>query len=442
MTGRRRNDHTAKLYLYTAATIVIGLVAFVWSAATFKLDPMIALTIDKDDEGILLGLVFWILIGLLGGLRIERLNGYGVLTFHFPFIIAAMALGGPTAGAVVAAVSTIEARELRPAEVPWYGTLANHAALTFAAVAGGVTMVVARTALVDLRFDDAQAIELVAIIVGSLVFAVTATALVAGTIVLRDHLTVSGAIAVFDGAYRTTAASEVVLGWLLWLTYSVVGWWAALICAALVLVLWSSLIYQRLADLEPLTGLLRRAKFAERLNDARNATVNRGVIGALLVIDIDGFKRINDTHGHAFGDGVLVEIADRLMKAIRRYDSAGRPGGDEFEILLRNLPDFATAVLLAKRICDQLCQPMLIEGKTEHVGASIGVFVMEPEGTVPNVGRIRDIADRRMFYIKARGGGVQAEEPPLDVAIDGSGGRTGPVIRGFAAQGPVTAFLD
>ena len=50
-----------------------------------------ALTINKNDEGILLGLVFWILIGLLGGLRIERLNGYGVLTFHFPFIIAAMA---------------------------------------------------------------------------------------------------------------------------------------------------------------------------------------------------------------------------------------------------------------------------------------------------------------------------------------------------------------
>ena len=126
------------LAIYTAVTIVAGIAALAWAAVTFPIDETISLTTAGGREGILLGLVFWIAIGLLGGTRVERMHGHGVLTFHIPFIVAAMALGGPTAGALVAMLSTIERRELR--EVPWYGTLANHAALTFSAVVGGVVL--------------------------------------------------------------------------------------------------------------------------------------------------------------------------------------------------------------------------------------------------------------------------------------------------------------
>ena len=81
-------------------------------------------------------MVFWILLGLLGGTRVQNLHGHGVLTFHMPFIIAATALGGPVAGGWVAVFATFEAREFR--EVPWYGMLANHAAIAVSAVLAGI----------------------------------------------------------------------------------------------------------------------------------------------------------------------------------------------------------------------------------------------------------------------------------------------------------------
>ena len=141
--------------------------------------------------------MFWVVIGLLGGTRVERLHGHGVLTFHLPFIIAAMALGGPTAGAIVAMVSTFEAREIR--EAPWYGVLANHAALTLAAIIGGVVLVGTRVVLsTGVIGVDPNAVELIAIVLGALVLTVTTTALVAGTVILRDHLTVPEAVRVFD----------------------------------------------------------------------------------------------------------------------------------------------------------------------------------------------------------------------------------------------------
>ena len=106
------------------------------------------------------------------------MHGHGVLTFHIPFIIAAMALGGPTAGALVAMLSTIERRELR--EVPWYGTLANHAALTFSAVIGGVVLLVIDARLVDLLPDKPQAVELIAIVAGGALMSVIVIGIVAG----------------------------------------------------------------------------------------------------------------------------------------------------------------------------------------------------------------------------------------------------------------------
>ena len=94
------------LYLYTGTTIVAGFAALTWASLTFPIWPGISLTQAGGREGILLGLVFWILLGLLGGTRVQHMHGHGVLTFHLPFIIAATALGGPVAGAPVAADRT------------------------------------------------------------------------------------------------------------------------------------------------------------------------------------------------------------------------------------------------------------------------------------------------------------------------------------------------
>src|SRR5688500_3998416 len=97
---RRSSDYSPTLYVYTAATIAAGVAALAWAALSLPIDERISLTSTGGREGVLLGLVFWIAIGLLGGLRVERLHGHGVLTFHYPFIIAATALGGPVAGAL------------------------------------------------------------------------------------------------------------------------------------------------------------------------------------------------------------------------------------------------------------------------------------------------------------------------------------------------------
>ena len=269
MSARRHADRSPQLLAYTAVTIVLGLAAVVWSIATFPIDPAISLTAHADREGILLGLVFWIGLALFGGTRVHRLHGHGTLTFHLPFIVAAMALGGPTAGALVALIGTIERREL-DGEVPWYGGLSNHAHLALGAVIGGVVLLGSEAAL-RASLGDGPEVVLASLVIGSLVFGVVAAALAEGTIILRDRLTLHEATRYFNTTFRLTAAAEVVVGWILVLTYTSVGWWAALITAGLVLVIWQGYDAGERARHDPLTGLLSRAGYDVRVEEAIRA---------------------------------------------------------------------------------------------------------------------------------------------------------------------------
>lgn len=406
--NRRRFDHRPALYVYTAATIVAGAGVLAWTAQAFPISEVISLTAGGGREGVLLGLVFWVCVGLLGGTRVERLHGHGVLTFHFPFIIAALALGGPTAGALVALISTIERRELR--DVPWYGLLGNHASLTMAAVAGGVTILGARAVLASMAPQETQAAELVAIVAGSVVLALTATALAAGTVVLRDRLSLGEAVRVYDGGFRTTAAAEVVLGWMLWLTYVLIGWWAALICATFVLVMWNGHDAREIARHDAMTGLLSRAGFDARLADALDAVRKRGRAAALLAIDLDGFKAINDKIGHAGGDDVLRTVGARLRASVRLTDSAVRRGGDEFGVLLVDVDDRLTAEAAARRIHNAICEPIELDHGVVSVGASVGVVVILSAERMPSIGRLHDTADRLMYEAKLAGGGLRTDQ--------------------------------
>jgi diguanylate cyclase (GGDEF)-like protein len=416
MNRRRRTDHSPALLAYTAFLIVAGAAAFIWAALSFPIDDAISLTVSGGREGLLLGLVFWVAIGLLGGTRVERLHGHGVLTFHLPFIVAAMALGGPTAGAVVALVSTIEAREFR--EAPWYGVLANHASLVLSAVAGGVVFYLVRDALGTSTVGvDAQAAQLIAIVVASFVLTLVDTVLVAGTVVLRDRLTSPEAIRVFDGSYRISAASEVVLGWILTFTYVSIGWWATIICATLVLVVWRGHDALEIARHDVMTGLLTRPGFDVRLADAIEAGQRRGQYAALLAIDLDGFKSINDTYGHAAGDDVIRAVGVRLREQIRLTDSAVRRGGDEFSVLLVDLPDAETARRSAVRILARIREPIDTDKGLVEVGASIGVYFIAPTDRPPSPGRLHDMSDNLMYEAKQAGGGL-VFGPPLAFASE------------------------
>src|SRR5262249_43435498 len=157
-------------------------------------------------EGILLGLVFWVAVGLLGGMRVEHLHGQGVLTFHMPFIIAATALGGPAAGGLVAMISTIEPRELRPTEVPWYGTLANHCSIALSAVLAGVVFDVVRNTSFAGVTDQPQAATLVAIVLATAVLSIVSVGISTTTTKLRFDLTWREASRFMDTSFRTTSA--------------------------------------------------------------------------------------------------------------------------------------------------------------------------------------------------------------------------------------------
>ncbi len=403
MTRRRADRRRAgrdqrALALYTGVVIVAGLASLVWAGITFPIDEAISLTTTGGREGILLGLVFWIAIGLLGGTKVEQLHGHGVLTFHLPFIIAAMALGGPAAGAIVAMVSTIERRELR--EVPWYGTLANHAGLAFSAVVGSLVLLGLGDWLPGVLPDKPQAVELLAIVGGGAVMSAIAIGIAAGTVRLRDGLTFGELVRLYDTAYRATAATEVVLGWMLAYTYVAIGWWASLICALLVLAVWQSHDAREIARHDAMTGLLNRAGFDDRMAHAIDAAQRSGRISALLAIDLDGFKAINDTHGHAVGDEVIRVVGDRLQTSIRLTDAAVRLGGDEFGILLVNLPNAPTAVRLAKRIHATITAPIELDDRELRVGASIGIQIVERSRRAPTVKRLHDLADRQMYHAK------------------------------------------
>ncbi len=392
------------LYVYTGATIVAGLAALLWASLAFPIWPTISLTQAGGPEGILLGLVFWILIGLLGGTRVQHLHGYGVLTFHLPFIIAATALGGPVAGGWVAMVSTFEAREIR--EVPWYGTLANHSAMALAAVLAGVVFYLVRNVAFGGVTQERQAAELVAIVLATFVLSGLSAALASGTAILRDGLTLREAARLLDTSYRTTSASEVVLGWMLALAYGTIGWWAAVICATLVLVIWQAHDAREISRHDPMTGLLSRSGFDARLEEVLIGVRRGAGRVALLAIDLDGFKAVNDTYGHAAGDEVIRETGARLRDSIRLTDAAVRRGGDEFGVLLAGVSDPRAAESLALKIWRDLCLPIETDRDSITIGASIGVVFIDPSSRVPSIDRLHAIADHEMYVVKEAGGGV------------------------------------
>jgi diguanylate cyclase (GGDEF)-like protein len=153
------------------------------------------------------------------------------------------------------------------------------------------------------------------------------------------------------------------------------------------------------AQTDPLTGLLNRAGLAVRANALLAASGQR----ALLMIDLDHFKPVNDEHGHAFGDQVLIEIARRLGSVVREGDIVARLGGDEFVVLLANAPSVAMLEQRAARIQALLRKPVeLTEGRAA-VDSSIGVALAPRDGRT--LEQLIDAADRAMYEAKGTGRG-------------------------------------
>ena len=168
---------------------------------------------------------------------------------------------------------------------------------------------------------------------------------------------------------------------------------------------------------DDVTGLANRALFAERVRHAiaRGRREHHGV--AVIFLDVDDFKTINDSLGHAAGDDVLIEMARRLDGSIRGADTAARFGGDEFAVLLENVENSHEAAATAERILEALGVPLMAGHKELTLRCSLGISVAEPTSGPEADEMIRD-ADAAMYIAKRDGkGGYRLFEPAMHEGV-------------------------
>ena len=158
---------------------------------------------------------------------------------------------------------------------------------------------------------------------------------------------------------------------------------------------------QQLATHDQLTGLPSLRLATDRLDIALHVARRTGKKVALLFIDLDGFKKVNDSLGHEAGDHVLKEVGGRLLKALRAEDTAARIGGDEFIAILGTLPDSDVAARIAERAITAISRPIEYQGNSISVGASIGIGLFPDHAD--NAQTLRRVADAAMYSVKRSG---------------------------------------
>jgi diguanylate cyclase (GGDEF)-like protein len=156
---------------------------------------------------------------------------------------------------------------------------------------------------------------------------------------------------------------------------------------------------RRFAHHDELTGLPNRRLLLDRYNQAVALAARQDRRVALLFLDLDDFKRINDVYGHGAGDSILQQVAVRLRACIRSSDTACRYGGDEFVVLLPELEGRRNAVAAAGKIRTRLAAPYIIDGAEITVTASIGIAVYPVDGL--EYGDLMRVTDGFMYRDKA-----------------------------------------
>jgi diguanylate cyclase (GGDEF)-like protein/PAS domain S-box-containing protein len=167
------------------------------------------------------------------------------------------------------------------------------------------------------------------------------------------------------------------------------------------------LAYQAFHD--SLTGLANRALFSERISHALERGMRRSNLIAVLFIDLDDFKTVNDSLGHAAGDELLVAVAERIRSCVRPEDTCARLGGDEFAVLIESITDPGSAVTVARRIIGAMAEPLTVAGSDVGVQGSIGIALGSEDQTASEIMRSADLA---MYQAKGEGKGRYALYEP------------------------------
>jgi diguanylate cyclase (GGDEF)-like protein len=176
----------------------------------------------------------------------------------------------------------------------------------------------------------------------------------------------------------------------------------------------------RLALHDGLTGLPNRAHLEEHLERVVSRCERTGSACAVLVIDLDGFKAVNDTRGHAMGDLLLKAVAQRLSSQVRAGDMVARVGGDEFVVVFEPVPGPEMALTLSAKMLAALGEPFDVAGESASVGGSIGIALAPAQGRQPSA--LLDLADRAMYEAKRLGKGRCVLAPTdIGLGLEGSG---------------------
>ncbi|MGQ3676370.1 PAS domain S-box protein [Xanthobacter sp. TB0139] len=158
------------------------------------------------------------------------------------------------------------------------------------------------------------------------------------------------------------------------------------------------------ANFDPLTSLPNRTLLLDRAEQALTQSQRLNVPVAILFVDLDRFKPVNDTYGHAVGDMLLKAVAERLIASVRAEDTVGRLGGDEFVVLLPMVTDRASSLLVAHKVQEALCKPFPLGDLTVSIGACVGVALAAPHDDI-TAAALLDTADRAMYKAKENGRG-------------------------------------
>jgi diguanylate cyclase (GGDEF)-like protein/PAS domain S-box-containing protein len=158
---------------------------------------------------------------------------------------------------------------------------------------------------------------------------------------------------------------------------------------------------EKLAYFDTLTGLPNRKLFQDRLDQTLAQARRRQSIVAVIFLDLDNFKSINDSHGHTQGDILLQRVAEQLQRCVRAGDTVARLGGDEFVLVLTSEPGEDKILAFVQRLCNTLHQPISLEGQSVHITASIGVAVFPKNGQ--DSATLIKAADIAMYAAKDQG---------------------------------------
>jgi diguanylate cyclase (GGDEF)-like protein/PAS domain S-box-containing protein len=158
---------------------------------------------------------------------------------------------------------------------------------------------------------------------------------------------------------------------------------------------------ENLANFDALTGLPNRVLLADRMQLEMSRSKRHHHLLAVCFLDLDNFKPINDRHGHATGDHLIVQVANRLKQAIREEDTVARLGGDEFVMLITDLSQPLEVEPMLQRVLDDVAKPYVIDGIDMHISASIGVTLYPTDGDNPDI--LLRHADQAMYHAKQAG---------------------------------------